>query len=501
MSVASILQALAENAGQAQLRQGAIYGNLVADASQLPLRINADQERQRATAVANARVQQQMDLERSRAAREDQLASHQDAADAKAALTEQYLSAIIGAGFQADPKTFDQGAAVSKAQELGRADLIPTIAAVHEKFTRKLTSGAPGSVMRDEAGQVVPGSEIPEKKTDYTINGRRFRGDGTPIGEVQPTQTTKSIESKSVLLDGKSALVNFNPATGAHTLPDGTDVSSRVKPIPPAAVQVLNQMGGPGGDASLGEKAIGDYKVAPPSARSLATPAGKAMMDRILAYNPDYDASLFTNRAPTRKAFTTGTQGQQINAINTAIGHIDQLTTLVDQLGNTSVIPVNQIMNFGRTMFGSDKVTNFDTLKDALAGEVSSVLSKGNATVSGIKDAQEKIKGASSPQQLAGYVKTLIPVMGSKLNELDYQYHQAMGKNDPFTALSPDSQAILAKHGFDPAHPTIVPSGGAKTPDLKGLTPGHGRTFTDGPYKGQTWTVGADGNPVKVSGD
>ena len=64
----------------------------------------------------------------------------------------------------------------------------------------------------------------------------------------------------------------------------------------------------------------------------------------------------------------------------------------------------------------SDKVTNFDTLKDALAGEVDSVLSKSGATVSGIAAAKEKINGANSPTQLAGYAKTIIPILGPKLS-------------------------------------------------------------------------------------
>ena len=48
-----------------------------------------------------------------------------------------------------------------------------------------------------------------------------------------------SMQSENVLLDGKSAKVNFNPKTGKYLLPDGSDVSERVKPIPPqAAVNV-----------------------------------------------------------------------------------------------------------------------------------------------------------------------------------------------------------------------------------------------------------------------
>ncbi len=194
-------------------------------------------------------------------------------------------------------------------------------------------------------------------------------------------------------------------------------------------------------------KKIAQYDEDPTKVASMRGGMREQLTQWVNQVNPEYDAGLFTNRAPTRKAFTTGTQGQQINAINTAIGHIDMLTGLADKLGNGAFVPGNKYWNEIQTAFGADKVTNFDTLKDALAGEVASVLSKGGATVSGIADAQNKIKASNSPQQLKGYIETLIPVMGSKLDALDYQYHQAMGESDPFSALSPESKGILQKHG------------------------------------------------------
>lgn len=38
----------------------------------------------------------------------------------------------------------------------------------------------------------------------------------------------------------------------------------------------------------------------------------------------------------------------------------------------------------------------------------------------------------------------------------------------------------------------------AAAPDLSGLRPGTGRTFREGPYAGQTWTLGPDGQPKRV---
>lgn len=229
---------------------------------------------------------------------------------------------------------------------------------------------------------------------------------------------------------------------------------------------------------------IAQYDEDPSKVASMRGGMRETLMNWVNQVNPEYDSTMFTNRAPTRKAFTTGTQGQQINAMNTAMGHIDQLTDVAAALGNGSFVPGNALWNSVKTTFGADAPTNFDTLKDALAGEVSSVLSKGSATVSGIADAKEKIKSASSPEQLAGYVKTLIPLMGSKLSELNFQYHQAMGERDPFQALSPESVKILTKHGFDPAHITIAGGGGAKEGETKPIP---GFPGTEQTYKGGKW--------------
>lgn len=232
-------------------------------------------------------------------------------------------------------------------------------------------------------------------------------------------------------------------------------------------------------------KKIARYDEDPTKVASMRGGMRETLTQWVNQVNPAYDQSQFALRSPTRKAFTTGTQGQQINAINTAIGHIDQLTALSDKLQNGGFVPGNQAWNTVRTMFGSDKVTNFDTLKDALASEVASVLSKGGATVSGIAEARDHIKAASSPAALAGYVKTQIPIMGSKLASLDYQYHQAMGDSDTFSALSPQSKQILTKFGFDPAHPTI---GGTDVVPKEGETkPIDGYPGTEQTYRGGKW--------------
>jgi hypothetical protein len=340
----------------------------------------------------------------------------------------------------------------------------------------------------------------------FTLNPGdvRYGADGQQVVANPKPPDTPSMQSKDVLLDGHPALVSFNPKTGTYHDPTGADVTARVRPMPPASVQIHNA-GTPtfaGDFDKTGEdflktipaqwrttvKKIANYDEDPSRVASMRGGNREQLMAWVNQVNPAYDASTFTNRAPTRKAFTTGTQGQQINAINTALGHISQITTLADQLENGGFTPANKAFNTISTLFGSAKVTNFDTLKDALAGEVSSVLAKGGATVSGIQEAKEKINASNSPTQLAGYVKTLIPVMGSKLAELNFQYHQAMGENDPFSALSPESRQTLTRLGFDPDKPQIGQQQTAPQQVREGATqPIPGIPNSEATFKGGKW--------------
>lgn len=245
---------------------------------------------------------------------------------------------------------------------------------------------------------------------------------------------------------------------------------------PPASVQVLNNM--PGGATNEVAKMIADYKIPPPTARTLATPAGELLMAAVKAANPDYDSTMFGVRAPTRKAFTTGTQGQQITAMNTAIEHLDMLQSAADALNNGNFKPGNAAYNYLSDLFGGAPPTSYEAIKEKVDKEVDAVASKGVPTVSG-SAAQKAIAGTSAgPQQIKAYIDAMLPLMGSSLNALHYQYKQAMGENDPWKPLTPEAEAVLAKRGIKiGAAPPAT--GAAKKGDTKPIEgfPGTEQTF------------------------
>ena len=62
-------------------------------------------------------------------------------------------------------------------------------------------------------------------------------------------------------------------------------------------------------------------------------------------------------------------------------------------------------------------------------------------------------------------------------------------------------RTITGRYGLKDEQPLPAPSASPATtsaPNLGGLMPGHSRTFSSGPFAGQTWTLGSGGEPVKV---
>lgn len=190
MSVAQILEEMAQNAGNAARSRGAIYGNLIAGASQVPGQILDDRERQAALDRRNAQLDAQAGYARdaaNRAATKDAQDQAQQAKAAKDAATAHEIIKAYTAGTPNDPSTNNLDAGIAKAKALDAPEFIPKLREMHatelaQAHPKPLVMKA-GDVGYDPTtNQPIPGMSVPEKKPDYTIGNQRFSGDATPIG-------------------------------------------------------------------------------------------------------------------------------------------------------------------------------------------------------------------------------------------------------------------------------------------------------------------------------
>jgi len=493
-SVSQILEAMGRSAGLHELNRGAILAQTVSGLGRLPGQILDDRAAQRAQDYAAAR-------QRTQDEREDTTYAMRLRGERTAQKKDEVLRASIAEGFgdDPDPAHFSVERAGQFAITNGFPELVTTISDIHTKLNPPPVEFDPAKgTMNPRTGEVVRQPRAPGPKTelDYaalTLNPNPVVSSfakGT-LEAMRKPAAAKSYQHVDRLLDGKPTTLLLDPAPGGKVYDlnqrEITDAATRVRPIPPASIQINNDRakGAPGDFTKSGDdflatipaqwrrtvKTLARYDADPTKVASMRGGMRETLMHWILQVNPGYKADEFAVRAPTRKAFTIGPQGQTLNALNTAIGHLDQFSGLADELKNFAFTPGNKVWNELASMFGAAAVSNFDTLKDALAGEVAKTMSGGQATVSGMQEQRALMNAYKSPAQLAGYVKTLIPVMGSKLSNLNYQYHQAMGDDDSFDALSPESRRILEKHGVDPDHPTVVPGAPAALPNPLNLLP------------------------------
>lgn len=194
--------------------------------------------------------------------------------------------------------------------------------------------------------------------------------------------------------------------------------------------------------ASIGAqvKAIAEGRSGIPSAQSRSQTA-QQIRDAVFRYDPTFSEQ----RAQVRKNFTTGPDGRNIGALNTAIVHLGRLGDTAEGLQNGNFTPGNEAYNWLRDKFGSETVTNFGLLKDAVAGEMAAAL-KGNATDIEIEKMGKSIRAANSPAQMRGVIQEGMAILNDKATTYNERYHREM-PDDPWSPILPSAKAQLDRHG------------------------------------------------------
>jgi hypothetical protein len=191
-------------------------------------------------------------------------------------------------------------------------------------------------------------------------------------------------------------------------------------------------------------KAIANYRQAPPANRTSA--AGLALMNAVNQFNPSYDASQYGAKTKARNDFATGKNGNTVRSLNVAVQHLDQLGQLSDALANNNVQAFNKLGNLYATQTGSPAPTNFNAAKQLVGDEIVKAIVGAGGGVSDREEAAHNISAASSPQQLAGVIKTYQGLLSGQLVGLRQQYQKSTGLDDFEEYLAPETRAKLENH-------------------------------------------------------
>ncbi len=192
-------------------------------------------------------------------------------------------------------------------------------------------------------------------------------------------------------------------------------------------------------------QAIAEGRATLPSGSSRSQ-AAQQLRQAVFQYDPSYS----DQRAQVRKAFTTGSDGRNIGALNTASVHLDTLGEVAKGLANGSMQPGNQLKNALTATFGGSAPTNFEGVKDAVAGEMASAL-KGNATDIEIEKISKSIQSKNSPAQLADYIDNQLHILHQKLDTYQQRYQQQIPGDKTWSPILPQANAVFQKHGAAPS--------------------------------------------------
>ena len=145
----------------------------------------------------------------------------------------------------------------------------------------------------------------------------------------------------------------------------------------------------------------------------------------------------FKTDAAITKYMTSGQGGVNINYFNTATDHLEILRQAGEALNNGDYPAFTGLAKRFATATGDPAPTNFDSVKSAVAGELSKTFKGTGATDQEIAEINTTINNAQSPQQIAGAINSYTRLMGSKLDALKGQYTAGKSGQPNFPGSTP----------------------------------------------------------------
>ena len=248
----------------------------------------------------------------------------------------------------------------------------------------------------------------------------------------------------------------------------------------------LDASGNPTGSLDQMASSVGNYMQAPPTGRYLATPEGRALMNRVRQLYPDYDEKNYQLFQKTLDNYGTGNLGYLTRRMSVAINHSNLTSQLVDQLNNGETPAINKVANYYLQQTGSQAPNNLTAAKLFLTDEITRGLIGANAGEGDRERMLSTISNSHSMEQLKGAINTYKAFMAGQLKGLRNQYVSNTGRsaNEFNRLLLPGTENEL-----DSAEKTLMTGGPNQAGWPKPGTAMNGYTYNGGdPHLQSSWT-------------
>lgn len=317
----------------------------------------------------------------------------------------------VPAGAQVTQATGPDGARVAFAFAPGTADAV------------KSQAGAVAGIPQSAPPASTLAGALQSKGQVHTLTPAEVKAAGLPEGTVA-----------QVAPDGKIAVVSKPGGQSGAPMQFGDPTKTGATYLSTLEPQIASQV-----------KALDEGRLQFPSSFALKTPYWQGMLAAVSRYDPSFDAINYNARASARKAFTSGKEAQQVNALNTVAQHLAQLQGYANALQNRSFTPYNAVVNAAESKLGNPAPTNFDRTVLPVAQELERVWRGTGGSEADIQQWIKNMSSSSSPEQFKEAFSGLSDLIYGKLAALRDQYVQAMGTTaDPYRFLSPRTQTIFS---------------------------------------------------------
>ena len=276
----------------------------------------------------------------------------------------------------------------------------------------KLTLTAPKPTATNLGGKIV--------FLDLNPNSPTFQTEVVPAQKVEMTPGEKAVDARA------RERLAAEMATGVLT-PQSLDVAANV-------YLQTGQL-----PTGLGKSAANLRSQVMNRATELST--GKAPADvagGIVEAKQDV-----ASRGKAVKDFSTGIQGRQVNAFNTAIDHLGTMDKLTDALNNGDLKAINAVGNVIARQTGQPAPTNFDAAKQIVTAEVIKAVVASGGGVTERQEAERNFSAANSPEMLKGVINTYKQLLGGQLKSLNLQYENTTGRKDFDKKLTGEARNVV----------------------------------------------------------
>jgi len=174
---------------------------------------------------------------------------------------------------------------------------------------------------------------------------------------------------------------------------------------------------------------------------------GAFLAQAVTQYDPTFDVRNYAMRQKTLNSFKSGPIGEQVKALNTVAGHLDDMLKASTKMNNFRYVPaINAPYNAIRGQLSTDyqrASAGFEANASAVAGEMAKVFRASGMSRADFEDWSKLLKHNASPETIKGAVEKAVHLIDSRMDALKNQWYQGMGDKVPFTAIEPKAQAIF----------------------------------------------------------